>query len=901
MGTGYTRNDTANNIADGNIINASDFDGEFDAIVTAFSTSGHTHDGTAAEGGAITVLGPAQQVTVSATALYPSTANAVALGTTSNEFSDLYMADGSIIYLGADQDVTLTHVADTGILLNSTNKIQFNDASQFIHGSSATVLSLGATDEIDLTATAIDINGTVDMSSTLGVTGVITADAGIDIDNFNIDGTTIALSSGDMTLDGAGDIILDAAGEEVIFKDGSTNVGHVSMDSDNLTIKSLVSDKDIIFQGNDGGSGITALTLDMSEAGAATFNNKIVATELDISGNVDIDGTLEADAITIDGTTLAETIADTVGAMVTSNTETGIAVTYEDGDNTLDFALGASQTTITSLLATDIKIGEDDETKIDFETADEIHFYAANVEQVYLGDNIFGPQSDSDVDLGSSSVRWKDAYVDSITVTGEVDGASLDISGDADIDGTLEADAITVDGTALATYIRDTVGTNMLSSNTESGITVTYDTSNDNIDFAIDAAQTTITSILATDLKVGEDDQTKIDFEDADQINFYADNAKRVTIDSTGLTVNSGSIETATIDYTDGDNAMTIADGGKVTFAAGFDVGSDASGDILYHNGTSYVRLAKGTDDQVLTLASGVPAWAAASAGDITGVTAGTGLSGGGTSGGVTVNVEAAQTGITSLLATDIKIGEDDQTKIDFEDADTINFYAGNEKQLILTDGALTPGTNAILDLGTDALEFKDAYFDGTVEADAITIGGTAIGSIYSAIAGSSSIVTTGALDSGSITSGFGAIDNGTSGIRTNTMTVETSLLPDASGGADIGSASAEFGDIYIADDKQIKFGSDQDITMEYDEDGTDTLLITGNVTLSGNTTLADGTNDFDIASHDGSNGLKLGGTLVTATAAELNYTDGVTSNIQTQLNATVSTGKSIAMALVFG
>ena len=52
-----------------------------------------------------------------------------------------------------------------------------------------------------------------------------------------------------------------------------------------------------------------------------------------------------------------------------------------------------------------------------------------------------------------------------------------------------------------------------------------------------------------------------------------------------------------------------------------------------------------------------------------------------------TLNVDAAQTGITSLLATDIKIGEDDETKIDFETADTINFYAGNEKQLILTDG----------------------------------------------------------------------------------------------------------------------------------------------------------------------------------------------------------------------
>ena len=247
----------------------------------------------------------------------------------------------------------------------------------------------------------------------------------------------------------------------------------------------------------------------------------------------------------------------------------------------------------------------------------------------------------------------------------------------------------------------------------------------------------------------------------------------------------------------------------------------------------------------------------------------------------LTFTINAAQTGITSLLATDIKIGEDDETKIDFETADTINFYAGNEKQLILTDGALTPGTNAILDLGTDALEFKDAFFDGTVEADAITIGGTNVTSLFSPIAGGTGIVTTGALDAGSITSNFGAIDNGTSGIRTNTVTVETSLLPDASGGADIGSASAEFGDVYIADDKQIKFGSDQDVTMEYDEDGTDTLLISGDVTI------ADGSNDFDIASHDGTNGLKLGGTLVTATAANL--------------NSAASTGKAIAMAMVFG
>jgi len=89
------------------------------------------------------------------------------------------------------------------------------------------------------------------------------------------------------------------------------------------------------------------------------------------------------------------------------------------------------------------------------------------------------------------------------------------------------------------------------------------------------------------------------------------------TIDSTGLTIDNGSLETATIDYTDGDLSMTIADGGKVTFAAGFGVGSDAAGDILYHNGTSYIRLAKGTADQVLTMndAATAPGWEAASGG----------------------------------------------------------------------------------------------------------------------------------------------------------------------------------------------------------------------------------------------------------------------------------------------
>ena len=408
--------------------------------------------------------------------------------------------------------------------------------------------------------------------------------------------TIISSSNSDSAVDfsaGTKDIFTTLPASKVVFEDASNDV----------TI-----------------GGALALSGAITGATNITLSGELDAATLDISGNADIDGTLEADAITVNGATLEETVTDLVGGMVSSNTETGITVTFQDADNTIDFALAAAQTTITSLLATDIKIGEDDQTKIDFETADEIHFYANNTEQVYLGDNIFGPQSDSDVDLGATGVRWKDAFVDSITVTGEVDGASLDISGDADIDGTLEADAITVDGTALATFIRDTVGTNMVSSNTETGISVTYDTTNDNLDFAIAAAQTTITSLLAANIKIGEDDQTKIDFETADEIHFYAANVEQVylgdnifgpqsdsdvDLGSTGVRWKDAFVDTIT---TTGNATV----GGDLT-VTGDDItmGTNTDTAILVADGTNYNPVVPSgdvglTNAGVFSIASGV-------------------------------------------------------------------------------------------------------------------------------------------------------------------------------------------------------------------------------------------------------------------------------------------------------
>jgi len=85
--------------------------------------------------------------------------------------------------------------------------------------------------------------------------------------------------SGDLTIDVAGDIILDADGGDVKLKDGGTEFANLSVDNGGLTIVTTASDADFKINGNDGGSSITALTLDMSEAGQATFNSSIVVKE----------------------------------------------------------------------------------------------------------------------------------------------------------------------------------------------------------------------------------------------------------------------------------------------------------------------------------------------------------------------------------------------------------------------------------------------------------------------------------------------------------------------------------------------------------------------------------------------------------------------------------------------
>ena len=229
-------------------------------------------------------------------------------------------------------------------------------------------------------------------------------------------GEVAAILNIDAMTDGSG--VTLAATDKLAFSDGGTEKYLLASQIDTYV------------------SGTTA-TLTNKTLTAPTITGTAVMATLDISGDVDVDGTLETDALTIAGVTIAETIADTVGAMVGSNTETGIAVTYEDGDNTLDFALGAAQTTITSLYNSSLAIGYGaSHANINFGTDNQITFDIDGTGQVVLKDGQFHPTTDSDVDLGKSDKYFKDAYIDSITTTGNTTiGGNLTVTGDYTVNG----------------------------------------------------------------------------------------------------------------------------------------------------------------------------------------------------------------------------------------------------------------------------------------------------------------------------------------------------------------------------------------------------------------------------------------------------------------------------------
>ena len=183
------------------------------------------------------------------------------------------------------RNITATGTVKTAIL--DVNSIFSTDSSNIRISEGLDVvggLFLSEINSIDSSAIEVNevtnFNANVVVKADITATGALTSntatvDGGVSIDNITIDGTEIDLSSGDLTIDVAGDIELNADGGDIKLQDASVTFGHLTNSSSDFVIEAKVQDKDIIFKGDDGGSGITALTLDMSDAGSAAFNDKV--------------------------------------------------------------------------------------------------------------------------------------------------------------------------------------------------------------------------------------------------------------------------------------------------------------------------------------------------------------------------------------------------------------------------------------------------------------------------------------------------------------------------------------------------------------------------------------------------------------------------------------------------
>jgi hypothetical protein len=165
MGTGYTRNDTSNNIANGKVIDATDLDGEFDAIVTAFSTSGHTHDGTSAEGGAVTKL----------------------LGTSLTLGDGTAGTDITVTFDGETSDGVLKWMEDEDyfqfnddILINTNEKLYFRDTGIYISSNADGDLDI-VSDGTAVDSINIESAGGITLDAGTAASGVIFEDDGTEM------------------------------------------------------------------------------------------------------------------------------------------------------------------------------------------------------------------------------------------------------------------------------------------------------------------------------------------------------------------------------------------------------------------------------------------------------------------------------------------------------------------------------------------------------------------------------------------------------------------------------------------------------------------------------------------------------------------------------------------------
>ena len=475
-----------------------------------------------------------------------------------------------------------------------------------------------------ITGEAVDVtNGQEDGQIRFGVAKT----NGAIEDVFTINSTTGGETS--MTLDVSGDITLDADGDDIFFKAGGTTFGSATNTSGNLIIKSgtttalTFSGANVTAAGTYTGGGLmttggSIVIPDAGNIGAASDTDAIAIS----SGGVVTMNQIPvfSAGINVSGGSIAGTLATAAQTAITSvGTLTALQVDYlnlnastlqitdsSDTGDLMSIAVAThGATTITTTdddaAAADFTIDADGEIVIDAADAAGTIFKIAGTAQLSIIDGSILPTTDNDIDLGSSSYQFKDAYIhgtleaDAITIGGTnvVSGSLITTlgtisagvwQGTAIASGYIAADAITgakiaddaidsehytdgsidnahiadnaidsehyADGSIDTAHIADNQVTLAKMAGIARGKIIYGDASGDPAVLTAGGAGTVLYSdgtdiayskaIYATDITIGEDAQTKIDFETANEIHFDADNAEIAKITATGLTMADG-------------------------------------------------------------------------------------------------------------------------------------------------------------------------------------------------------------------------------------------------------------------------------------------------------------------------------------------------------------------------
>ena len=374
----------------------------------------------------------------------------------------IHLPDGEKYFSGTGDDLQLYHDGSNSYLANSTGALKL------------------ATETSGIAVTIGHSTSEVTIGDNLTVTGDLTIGGTTNFGDFNITNVgsialdTITNDGTDITLDSSGDIILDAAGNDVFFKAGGTTIGEIENESNNLIIKSSVSDADLILRGNDGGSEISALTFDMSAAGKATFNDQVVIGDGKLVLNATAITTTAAEINLIDGGTSRGTTAVASGDGILTNDGGTMRMTNVD---TFDTYFSATTKTLTNKTLTTPVIATVSSSSNDF-TVDAgadiiLDADGADIKFKDGGTDILSITNNStDVDITVATqdkdIRFKGddggSGITALTLDMSDAGTAvfnhdIRIADDGQIGSASDADAMTINSSGVVTFSQNPVAT----------------------------------------------------------------------------------------------------------------------------------------------------------------------------------------------------------------------------------------------------------------------------------------------------------------------------------------------------------------------------------------------------------------------------------------------------------